>query len=81
MSKTPYEIRLDLLKLAKDAAYEAIHSKREALMAKYHSSRETYPGETGPRDPLAFPSLPEFPSVEEILKDAEKLKGFVDAAG
>lgn len=81
MSKTPYEIRLDLLKLAKETAYEAIHAKREAQMAKYHSSRETYPGEVGPRDPLAFPSLPEFPSLEEILKDAEKLKGFVDAAG
>ena len=78
MSKTPYEIRLDLLKLANEILTVPVHSKREAMLAEYHSSRETYPGESGPRNPLPFPTLPEFPDTETLLKEAEKLKGFVD---
>ena len=80
MSKTPYEIRLDLLKLAKDSLFEATHSRREALMTKFHASRETFVNESAPRDPLAFPELPDFPDTSAILAEAEKLKNFVDAS-
>ena len=78
MSKTPFEIRLELLKLAKETLFEPIYSKRESMLAEFYSSRETYPGETGPRNPMAFPSLPEFPDTAAVIKEAEKLKGFVD---
>jgi hypothetical protein len=79
MSKTPYEIRLDLLKLANEILTTPVHNNRDALMQKFHASRETYVGEAGPREPMAFPELPQFPSSEDILKEAEKLKDFVDA--
>ena len=79
MSKTPYEIRLELLKLAKETLFEPIYTKREAMLAEFHSSRETYPGETGPRNPMSFPSLPEFPDTAAVIKEAEKLKGFIDS--
>lgn len=79
MSKTPYEIRLELLKLAKDTLFEPIYSKREELMNEYHSSRETFVNETAPRSPKDFPSMPNWPSVEDIVSQAEKLKSFVDA--
>jgi hypothetical protein len=80
MNKTPYEIRLDLLKLANEILSIPVHNNREAAMQKFHASRETYVGEAGPRDPLPFPDLPAFPSTEEIVKKAEELKKFVDAS-
>ena len=80
MSKTPYEIRLELLKLAKETLFEPVYTKRESMLAEFHSSRETYPGETGPRNPLAFPTLPEFPDTAAVIAEAEKLKAFVDGA-
>lgn len=78
MSKTPYEIRLDLLKLANEILTTPVYNDRESLMNEFRSSRETFLGEDLPRDPLAFPNLPKFPSSEDILKEAEKLKQFVD---
>ena len=78
MSKTPYEIRLDLLKLANEILTTPVHSGRDSLMQKFHASRETFVGETAPREPMAFPELPQFPSSEDILKEAEKLKAFID---
>lgn len=78
MSKTPFEIRLDLLRLANEILSTPIHVKRESAMQEYHSSRETYPGESGPRNPLPFPTLPEFPTTEEVLAEANKLRSFID---
>ena len=77
MSKTPYEIRLELLKLANEILTTPVHVKRDSAMKEYQSSRETYPGEVGPRNPLPFPVLPEFPTTEDILREAEKLNDFV----
>ena len=75
MSKTPYEIRLELLKLAKDSLWEPIYQKRQALTDEYHSklteaNRDTHP----------FPTLPDFPSSTDIVAKAEELKKFVDQA-
>jgi len=75
MSKTPYEIRLELLKLAKDSLYEPIYQKRNALSDEYHSklteaNRESHP----------FPTLPDFPTTTDIIAKAEELKKFVDQA-
>lgn len=78
MSKTPYEIRLDLLKLAKDTMFESIHCKRDEMLTEYRHSRETFAGEDAPRDPKPFPKMPSFPGTEDILKEAEKFKSFVD---
>jgi hypothetical protein len=75
MSKTPYEIRLELLKLAKDSLWEPIYQKRNALSDEYHSklteaNRESHP----------FPTLPDFPTTTDIIAKAEELKKFVDQA-
>jgi hypothetical protein len=37
MSKTPYEIRLELLNLAKEILQAPIYQKRESLSDEYHS--------------------------------------------
>jgi hypothetical protein len=75
MSKTPYEIRLELLTLAKEILQAPIYEKRNQLSDEYHSkltdaNRETHP----------FPTMPDFPSTTDIISKAEELKKFVDAA-
>jgi len=78
MSKTPYEIRLDLLKLSKDTLTEIAYSKRQALTDEFHASRQTLNScDNGPKDPKEFPTLPELPDTDAIIAEAEKLNSFV----
>jgi hypothetical protein len=75
MSKTPYEIRLDLLHLAKEILQMPVHQTREAKINEYHSKLTD-----ANRESLAFPTLPDFPSSTDIVSKAEELKKFVDQA-
>ena len=75
MSKTPYEIRLELLTLAKDALWEPVYQTRDAKLQEYHSKLTD-----ANRGLLAFPTLPDFPSSTDIIAKAEELKKFVDQA-
>jgi hypothetical protein len=80
MSKTPYEIRLELLKLAKDSLYDPVFQKRQNLMDEFLSKREVFVGMSGPTEEqlaLKFPTLPDFPSTDTIIAEAEKLNDFV----
>ena len=76
--KSGYEVRLELLQLANSIISQPIKAQRESLVHEFHISRETFPGEAGPRNPLEFPTLPEYPSVTEIIKTAEDLYRFVE---
>jgi hypothetical protein len=80
MSKTPYEIRLELLKLANEVLTTPIFQRRDALIQEWQASRETYANKTGPRDPQPFPILPDFPSTSEIVAKAQELNRFVSQA-
>ena len=75
MSKTPYEIRLELLKMAKDIAFEPVYQKRQTLIDEYHSKIND-----ANRATLPYPTLPEFPAGTDIIAKAEELKKFVDQA-
>lgn len=75
MSKTPYEIRFDLLHLAKEILETPIHQKRVALNDEYHSKLTD-----ANRGTLPYPTMPDFPSSTDIVSKAEELKKFVDAA-
>jgi hypothetical protein len=80
MSKTPYEIRLELLKLAKESLYEPVFQKRQNLMDEFMSKREVFVGMSGPTEEqlaLQFPIMPDFPSTNDIITEAEKLNQFV----
>ena len=75
MSKTPYEIRLELLHLAREILQQPIIQSRDAKLQEYHSkltdaNRGLHP----------FPTLPDFPSSTDIVVKAEELKKFVDQA-
>jgi hypothetical protein len=75
MSKTPYEIRLELLTLAKEILQAPIYEKRNKLSDEYHSKLTDLN-----RDTLPFPTMPNFPTTSDIVTEAEALKKFVDAA-
>lgn len=77
MSKTPYEIRLELLKLANEILCTPVFQTREAKLQEWHASRERFPDETAPQDPKPFPALPDFPSTDEIIERAKVLNEFV----
>ena len=72
MSKTPYEIRLDLLKLAKEAIFEPVYSKRESLKDEFYSKMTDENKGTVP-----YPTLPGFPGTDDIIMEAEKLNKFI----
>ena len=72
MSKTPYEIRLELLKLANEILVTPVFQRREALMNEYHSKLTD---ET--RYSTPFPTLPEFPTTDTIISEAERLNKFI----
>ena len=75
MSKTPYEIRLELLHLAREILQMPVIQSREAKMQEYHSKLTE-----ANRATSTFPTLPDFPSSTDIVAKAEELKKFVDAA-
>jgi hypothetical protein len=72
MSKSPYEIRLELLKLSNEILSTPIFQKREALMTEYHSKLTEQN-----KDKAVFPTLPDFPSVNDVVSKAEELNKFV----
>jgi hypothetical protein len=75
MSKTPYEIRLELLHLAQSILQTPVYQTREAKVNEYHSKLTDANRETIP-----YPTLPDFPSATDIIAKAEELKKFVDQA-
>jgi len=75
MSKTPYEIRLELLKMANEILTMPVHQERVALNDEYHSKLTD-----ANRNTLPYPTMPDFPSSTDIIRKAEELKKFVDQA-
>jgi len=75
MSMTPYEIRLELLKMAKDMLTDEYYGKREVISNEWSTKVEESKinGTPSPN----HPGFPSFPSEEEIIKKAELLNGFV----
>lgn len=68
MSKTPYEIRLELIKMAQDQLNQRYYNQFE--VKRHNASIANQP----------LTEVPEFPSSEQLLLEAEKLKTFVDKA-
>ncbi len=67
MTKTPYEIRLEVLKMAQDQANAKFFNEwaQAARNAEITESK-------------LLTEVPEFPTSEQILAEAQKLKTFVD---
>jgi hypothetical protein len=72
---TPFEIRLELLKMAKDMLEQEYHGKRERMTNEWHAlvDNARHSGTAVP----GHPELPAFPTESEIIKKATELNSFV----
>jgi hypothetical protein len=72
---TPFEIRLELLRMAKELLMEEFYSNKERLQQEWHVKVESAKlnGQAIPDHP-AFPS---YPSENDIITKAQTLNGFV----
>jgi len=72
---TPFEIRLELLKMAKDMLSDDYYGKREAISNQYASQCDAAKlnGQPVPE----HPGFPPFPSETEVISKANALNGFV----
>jgi hypothetical protein len=72
---TPFEIRLELLKLSKDMLEQEFMSKREVAHNNWQVASENarIQGQNLPTQP----EFPPFPSEQEIINKAQALNGFV----
>lgn len=80
MSKTPFEIRLDILGMAQSVLTDNIYQERQRIEQDWHVARElamisAQKGLTETKVP-AFPTLPTI-SEDEIIRLAKKLNDFV----
>jgi len=75
MSMTPFEIRLELLKMAKDMLTDHYYGQREVISngCQTHIETARLKGESPP----AHPGFPDFPNESEIIKKATELNNFV----
>lgn len=71
----PFEIRLEILKMAKDLLTEDYHANREKVTNEWNVKVDfaKINGEPVPN----HPGLPAYPTEKEILTKAQDLNGFV----
>lgn len=72
---TPFEIRLELLKMAKDMLTEDYYGKREVISNEYSSKCEV--ARIHGTEVPAHPGFPAYPSEADIIAKANALNGFV----
>jgi hypothetical protein len=72
---TPFEIRLELLKMARDMLHDSYNAERDRITQDWNIKCDTAKskGETPPE----HPALPSIPSEQEIIAKAQTLNGFV----
>ena len=68
MTKTPYEIRLEVLKMAQDQANAKFYNQWEQAARKAEINENA----------ALLTEVPEFPTADQILTEANKLKSFID---
>ena len=72
---TPFEIRLELVKLAKDMLSEEYHSKRSMIEQEWNN--EVSAAVNASRIPPGAPSLPDYFSENEVIRKAMRLNEFI----
>jgi hypothetical protein len=81
-SKTPFEIRSDLLNLAQSILFEQLMAERQRLENDWNTKREIYFTALHNPDVTTPTEVPEFPvlsiiTTEEVILEAKKLNDFV----
>jgi hypothetical protein len=75
MSLTPFEIRLELLKMAKDMLSDDYFGKREQIANEYATKCDI--AKIHGTEIPTHPGFPSFPTEAEIIAKATALNGFV----
>ena len=75
MSLTPFEIRLELLKMSKDMLEQEYHGKRDHLQQDWQVKVEN--ARHAGIAPPEHPSLPSYPTELDVIAKAATLNGFV----
>jgi hypothetical protein len=80
MTKTPYEIRLELLKLSKDILSEKFYNKREAVERQYQSDLDNWQKNYAIgkiEDKVEYPNLQYNITHKNVVELATQLNEFV----
>ena len=72
-NKNGYEIRTDILKMAKDLVAEDYH-------AKWHGQEVSVARDEKTGQVVTNVGMPQFPGLDKVLETAEKMYGFVNAS-
>ena len=72
---TPFEIRLELLKMAKEMLVEDFYTKKEQITSSWHTAVDA--AKQHGTTPPEHPAMPAYPSESEIIAKAATLNGFV----
>jgi len=72
---TPYEIRLELLKMAQNLVSDEYNFNRSAQLEQWHTQVEA--AKIAGLESPDIPQLPQFPTEADIVKKAEALNLFV----
>ena len=75
MSMSPFEIRLELLKMAKDMLEADYFGKREMIANQFATDCDS--AKTKGAESPKHPGYPNYPAEEEIIKKAATLNAFV----
>jgi len=75
MSKTPFEIRLELLKMAKEMLEQDYYGKREQITSDWQS--QVNQCDKNNVTPPIHPGFPDFPNELEVIQKANVLNSFI----
>lgn len=72
MALTPYEIRLELLKMSKDMLEQDFHTRREIALRKWEQAASQN------KDAKEFlTEVPDYPTEDKIIRKAKMLNEFI----
>lgn len=72
---TPFEIRLELLKMAQTMVEQDYYAKREVIANQYATDCDD--AKVQGKTPPTHPGFPQYPSEAEIIAKAQTLNTFV----
>ena len=75
MSKTPYELRLELLEIAKGMLESEWYAKKERAMEQFFHERDHLKNNVA-----AVPELSAFPNSKEVLELASTFNNFISGS-
>lgn len=77
MSLNPYEVRLEVLKMAAGMLNDEYYGKRQVIDENWQTQVTT--ARENNTIPPNHPGFPDFPTEEKILEKANKLYKFIDS--